>query len=58
VLLVFNVCFNLVCTFQPFEFEVYLCDLVMYNDHMYNDQANLFCMKEFVKKVETQTLKE
>jgi hypothetical protein len=31
---------------------------VMYNDQMYKDEANLFCMKEFVKKVETQTLKK
>ncbi len=44
--------------FKLLNLNFFLCDLVMYNDHMYNDQANLFCMKGFVKKVETQTLKE
>jgi hypothetical protein len=37
--------FSLVCTFQPFEFEVFLCDSVMYND-----QANLFLYEGICKE--------
>jgi hypothetical protein len=45
-----HVFFDLVCTFQPFEFEVFLYDLVMYNDHMYNDHANHFLYKGICKE--------